>query len=362
MYSVAIHLLAIAASRRGDREQAFAAFEESVEIGRRGGDAWLFSIALNNLGNELMVEGEYERAAELFEESLAIGEARGDLDRRARAYNNLGWATHRLGDLDRARDFYHRGLEAATEIGLVEGQLWALFGLAVVETETGDIRTGARLFGHTKELASRLGAAYEEADELERQTFARLEAALGPELLASELAAGLRCRSRTRSTSRSEGAISDLVELTSDAESVEVLRGFDSRRLHHQFALTQTQAADRPPGFSSTGSRQMSLRSGSGVWKELPDVDGHALQLDEFRELVERHLPAHGAGRVGGDARVFERQLGAASDLLELDSYFGDLGPIGIPVASARRRFPSGSVIALCRRGAGWRRSRDARR
>ena len=97
-----------------------------------GGDQWLLSIALNNLGDLLMGEGEYERAVELFEESLAIGEARGDLDRRARAYNNLGWATHGLGDLDRARDFYHRGLEAATEIGLVEGQLWALFGLAAV--------------------------------------------------------------------------------------------------------------------------------------------------------------------------------------------------------------------------------------
>jgi predicted ATPase len=190
VYSVAIHLLAIAASRRGDHDRARALLEESLEIGRRGGEQWLLSIALNNLGNQYMGEGDYERAIGLFEESLAIGEARGDLDRRARANNNLGWATHALGDLDRARDFYHRGLEAATEIGLVEGQLWALFGLAVVETETGDTRTGARLFGHTRELASRLGAAYEEADDLDRQTFARLEAALGPELLASELAAG----------------------------------------------------------------------------------------------------------------------------------------------------------------------------
>jgi hypothetical protein len=66
----------------------------------------------------------------------------------------------------------------------------ALFGLAAIEVETGDTRTGARLFGHTTELASRLGAAYEELDDVERQTFARLEAALGPELLASELAAG----------------------------------------------------------------------------------------------------------------------------------------------------------------------------
>ena len=191
VYSVAIHLLAIVATRRGDRDQALAWFEESFAIGRRGGDQWLLSIALNNLGNLLAVEGEYERAAELFEESLAIGEARGDLDRRARALNNLGWATQGLGDLARARDFYRRGLEAATEIGLVEAQLHALFGLAAVEAEAGDALAGARLLGRMKELESRLGAADEdELDPLERQTLARLEAALGPDGLASELAAG----------------------------------------------------------------------------------------------------------------------------------------------------------------------------
>ncbi len=123
VYSVAIHMLAIVATRRGERDRALAWFEESLAIGRRGGDQWLLSIALNNLGDQFMIEGDYERAVELFEESLAIGEARGDLDRRARALGNLGWATRGLGDLARARDYYRGGLEAATEIGLVEAQL-----------------------------------------------------------------------------------------------------------------------------------------------------------------------------------------------------------------------------------------------
>ena len=191
VYSVAIHLLAIVATRRGDRDRALALLEESLAIGRRGGEPWLLSIALNNLGNLLSGEGDYERAAELFEESLAIGEARGDLDRRARALNNLGFVTNGLGDLAGARDFYRRGLAAATEIGLVEGQLNALFGIAALEAETGDGSVGARLLGRTKELALRLGAASEDqGDALERQTLARLEAALRPEQLASELDAG----------------------------------------------------------------------------------------------------------------------------------------------------------------------------
>jgi hypothetical protein len=41
-----------------------------------------------------------------------------------------------------------------------------------------------------REVASQLGAAKKEHDDAERQTLATLEAALGPELLASELAAG----------------------------------------------------------------------------------------------------------------------------------------------------------------------------
>ena len=192
VYSVAIHLFALVATRRGERPRAFALFEESLALERRGGDRWLLSIALNNLGRLLMLEGEYERAAKLFEESLAIGEAGGDLDRRARALNNLGWATMGLGDLARARDFLRRGLVAASEVGLVEGELYALFGIAALEAQAGDASRGARLLGRTKELASRLGTALDEdeGDAIERQTLARLEAALGPERLASELAAG----------------------------------------------------------------------------------------------------------------------------------------------------------------------------
>jgi non-specific serine/threonine protein kinase len=192
VYLIAIHLLAIVASWQGDRDQARALLEESLEIGRRGGDQWLLSVALNNLGDLLMGEGDYGRAVEFFEESLAVGEARGDLDRRARANGNLGWATLGLGDSDQARDFFRRSLEAATEIGLVECQLWAIRGLAAVDAESGDIRTAARLCGHATELASRLGAGHEDSDIIEsgRQTLATLEAALSPELLAAELAAG----------------------------------------------------------------------------------------------------------------------------------------------------------------------------
>ena len=168
-------------------------YEESLERVRGLDDGWFLSVATNNLGDLHMREGDYARAAELFEESLAIGEARGDVDRRARQLTNLGLAIRELGDLARARELLRRGLAAAQEIGLVEIEMHALLGLATCEAEAGDTVTAARLFGWMKELESRLGAANDVYEVgLEKETLARLRDALGPEGLASELAAGAR--------------------------------------------------------------------------------------------------------------------------------------------------------------------------
>jgi len=189
--SLAIHMFGIAASMQGDHDRARALHEESLVHARRQDDGWLLSVATNNLGSMYMEEGDFERAAELFEESLAIGEARGDLDRRARALTNLGYAAHGLGEGARAHELLRRGLAAAEEIGLVESQLWALFGIASYEAEAGDALAAARLLGRAKELQSDLRAGRDDlAEEVERRTLARLHDALGPERLASELAAG----------------------------------------------------------------------------------------------------------------------------------------------------------------------------
>ena len=85
--------------------------------------------------------------------------------------------------------------EAAAYVGSVPRRLREVMTAGEALQITPSVRsffesTGARLFGHAMELASRLGASHDESELMERQTLARLEAALGPELLASELAAG----------------------------------------------------------------------------------------------------------------------------------------------------------------------------
>jgi predicted ATPase len=177
-----LHVLAIAAEKRGEYEKARALTEESLVLARALDDGWLISVGTNNLGSSWMGQEDYERAVPLFEESLAIGEARGDVDRRARALANLGFATRGLGDPAGALELYRNGLTAAEEIGLVEVELQALFGIALVEAEVGDSVTAARLLGRTKEEILRLGAATDEYQIAEEErTLARLRDALGPE-------------------------------------------------------------------------------------------------------------------------------------------------------------------------------------
>jgi predicted ATPase/class 3 adenylate cyclase len=185
--AVAVHTLASAAEQRGDRERAYALYEESLVLARDVHDDWLLSAALNNLGALYLSDGDAERAIELFEESLAIGEARGDLDRRARELSNLGRATRALGDHVRAYELSRSGLAAAEEIGLVVFELQAMWGIAAYEAEAGDVVTAARLLGCINEELSRLGGpGDDDHDTLEE----RLRDTLGAERLASELAAG----------------------------------------------------------------------------------------------------------------------------------------------------------------------------
>jgi tetratricopeptide (TPR) repeat protein len=134
-----------------------------------------------------MMEGDYERAIELFEESLAIGEARGDLDRRARELTAIGHARRRLGDLVRAHEFLRSGLVAAEEIGLVQIELSAIWGIAACLAESGAATTAARLLGSVNEEFLRLGAPNDEDDGAFEDS---LREALGPDQLASEFAAG----------------------------------------------------------------------------------------------------------------------------------------------------------------------------
>jgi predicted ATPase len=185
--AIGVHTLAMAATVRGELDQARVLYEEALVLARSVDDGWLLSAALNNLGDIHVREGSYEKARELFEESLAIGEARGDVDRRARELSALGLVAQKLGDLRGSRDYFRQSLMVAAELGLIQTELGAIWGLASYEADSGDAVIGARLLGWVIERQSGLGGT---DWWVEPDVEVSLRDRLGPERLTSELAAG----------------------------------------------------------------------------------------------------------------------------------------------------------------------------
>ena len=169
-----VHMLAIAASERGDRDQARALYEESW----CSPAAWTTVAAL---GRDEQPRQPAPAGGRLRACDRAVrgepGDRRGA--RRPRpactGAHHLGCATHGLGDLARAHELYRRGLAAAGEIGLVEMQLRRAVGYRPLEAEAGDAVTAARLLGHMKERMSWLGPQTTIDDTLEGQTLATLK-------------------------------------------------------------------------------------------------------------------------------------------------------------------------------------------
>jgi hypothetical protein len=83
---------------------------------------------------------------------------------------------------------YRRALTAALEIGAAEMLADALSGVAFCEVRAGNPVVAARLLGQSNALVSSLGSPYHAKEE--ERARATMHAALGPDGLAAELAAG----------------------------------------------------------------------------------------------------------------------------------------------------------------------------
>ena len=175
--AIALELIAITATHKGEFDRARHLFEESLVMAREVGDDWLTTVVLNNLGDVELNDGNFERASELFEESLALGEERGDIDRRARQLTNLGTVSLMLGDRPAAAARFGDALDAARIIGLREAYLYILLGLAAASV-TDDPPRAAPLQGVSDAIAEHLGtAAHSFEAGIREQTLDNLRAA-----------------------------------------------------------------------------------------------------------------------------------------------------------------------------------------
>jgi predicted ATPase/Tfp pilus assembly protein PilF len=149
----------------GQHEQADARFDESIELGRRHGDAWALSLALNNYGDDLLEQrADTARARPLLEESLALRRTLGEPRGLVTTLNNLGVIALLDGDLDTAAGVFAEHLALAQKAGLVLHTSWALAGLGLAAAYQYDAERAAPLLRQGLRLARDLGNRFTAAE------------------------------------------------------------------------------------------------------------------------------------------------------------------------------------------------------
>jgi tetratricopeptide (TPR) repeat protein len=157
--------LAIVLRQVGQHERADARFDESIELGRRHGDAWALSLALNNYGDDLLEQrADTARARPLLEESLALRRTLGEPRGLVTTLNNLGIIALLDGDLDTATGVFAEHLALAQQAGLVLHTSWALTGLGLAAAYQHDAERAAPLLRQGLRLAQDLGNRFTAAE------------------------------------------------------------------------------------------------------------------------------------------------------------------------------------------------------
>jgi hypothetical protein len=131
--------------------------------------------------------GRLDEAEELFARGLAGFRALNDRRGEAAALTNLSTVDRRRGRYATARESMREALVIYTELGITEGQLDAVEGLAQVDVLEGDPAGGLRLLALAERERSALGAPSFTPDEIadRQQTEAAARERLGPAGVAS---------------------------------------------------------------------------------------------------------------------------------------------------------------------------------
>jgi len=157
--------LAIVLRQVGQHDRADVLFDESIELGRRHGDAWALSLALNNYGDDLLEQrGDTARARPLLEESLVLRRSLGEPRGVVTTLSNLGVIALLDGDLDRAAGVFAEDLALAQQAGLVLHTSWALTGLGLAAAYQDDRGRAAPLLRQGLRLARDLGNRFTAAE------------------------------------------------------------------------------------------------------------------------------------------------------------------------------------------------------
>ena len=169
--------LGIALRALGEHAEAGARFGEYLSLVRESGDRRAQAWAHASLGNVAWSMRDAEAAKANFANHLALSRELGDRAEEARAHANLGFVCESEGDPAGAKRHYERSLEICRETGDSPGEARACAGLGNACLALGETSRARALYEHHLVLAKEMKVPAEEL--LALGNLARLHVGLG---------------------------------------------------------------------------------------------------------------------------------------------------------------------------------------
>ena len=141
----------------GDLPGAMAAFERSLELQERLGDAAGRAVTLANIGGVHQRQGRWDEARKSLENSVELQEAAGGVSALAATLNALGFVLRRLGDADGAYRRYARAKELIEKQGDLLHVTIPAHNMALIHEERGEHREALRLMEEVIAIDKRIG-------------------------------------------------------------------------------------------------------------------------------------------------------------------------------------------------------------
>ncbi|MGO8673970.1 MAG: tetratricopeptide repeat protein [Capsulimonadaceae bacterium] len=185
--AAAENLIGLARIDAGDPTGASEHFTRALELWRTCKGAGK-GMALHNLAMLASRRGERDEARALYEESLTVRRGAGDARGEAETLGNLGALEYFAGNLDKARDLYRKSLDIRTGLRDRFGISVMLLNLAEYYQDTGDSPRAVALYSHAEKLFTDLQSPHAAGPQSALST---LRASMGDDDYEAARAAGL---------------------------------------------------------------------------------------------------------------------------------------------------------------------------
>ena len=154
----ALNVLGVSSRRPGDTGQAYACFDQALQICREIGDRRGESIVLRNLGGcAADSSGGYAAARTYFEQSWQICHQIGERRGESESLTYLGLTARQLGDSPSACEYCQRAVHIAQQVGATYEEGLALTQLGYAWLSLGQLSQAADIFRQALAVRRKLG-------------------------------------------------------------------------------------------------------------------------------------------------------------------------------------------------------------